>query len=109
MNLKKLSSYILLDEEKADLVDSIIHPLMLCAPPFYDTIDEMEMCKEALYEKPLLKYCPKCNRKYPKEENFCFECSVRLKNLTDKVRVCDIKTKPEFDFKGNNSFVKYKI
>ena len=104
MNLKKLSSYILLDEEKADLVDSIIHPLMLCAPPFYDTIDEMEMCKEALYEKPLLKYCPKCNRKYPKEENFCFECSVRLKNLTDKVRVCDIKTKPEFDFKGKNSF-----
>ncbi len=104
MNLKKLSSFIRLDEEKTVLIEDILHPeIVLEAPNF----QEDKICIRNSYDSialPEEKYCPKCNRKYPKYENFCFKCAVKLKNIEDKVKVRDIKTTPKFTFEGKNVF-----
>ena len=104
MNLKKLSSFIRLDEDKTVLIEDILHPkIVLEAPSF----QEDKFCIRNSYDAialPEEKYCPKCNRKYPKYENFCLECAVKLKNIEDKVKVRDIKTNPRFTFEGENVF-----
>ena len=105
MNLKKLSGYIQVDKEKSALIEDVLEPpLMVSALPDHLVTEKLSADYCDYSYVPQEKYCPKCNRKYPKEENFCFDCAVRLKNLEDKIRVCDIKTKPEFTFKGKNSF-----
>lgn len=105
MNLKKLSDFIQVDSEKAALIDGILNPHVLCSPSRrFMAASDMEMCDLASYAIPIAKYCPKCNRKYPVEENFCFDCSVRLKNIEDKVNVRDIETHPKFIFKTKNDF-----
>ena len=103
MNLKKLSSFIRLDEDKTVLIEDILHPkIVLEAPSF----QEDKLCIRNSYDAialPEEKYCPKCNRKYPKYENFCLECAVKLKNIEDKVKVRDIKTNPRFTFEVKTS------
>lgn len=104
MNLKKVSGYIEVDVEKSSLIESILHPPVVLkslrmGKKFHFDDYSCDECKI-----PEEKYCPKCNRKYPLEENFCFECGVRLKDIDDKVNVRDIKTSPKFIFKGKNSF-----
>jgi hypothetical protein len=54
------------------------------------------------------KYCPKCGRRYPKGENVCFDCLVHLKNLGDKVDVCDIESNPQFAFTGSNNYDSFE-
>lgn len=54
-------------------------------------------------EKPS-KYCPKCGRKYPSYEVVCMECLVHLKDISDKIEVIEIKSSPEFTFKGANVY-----
>ncbi|WP_407414330.1 zinc ribbon domain-containing protein [Methanobrevibacter sp.] len=104
MNLKKLSGYIQVDEEKTSLIDGILHPPAVlhesvCLSDIY--VEKADMCECILIEE---KYCPKCNTKYSGEENFCIECGVRLKKIEDKIQVRDIKTNPKFTFKAKNSF-----
>lgn len=59
-------------------------------------------------KRDLLKYCPKCGRKYPLEENVCFDCLVHLKNISDRIDVCDIESDPKFDFTGKNSYESFE-
>ena len=108
MNLKKLSAYIKVDEEKAALVEDVLEPkLFLSAPAYNDyALAEMDYCKYSAVSPE--KYCPKCNRKYPHDENFCFECAVKLKSIEEKIRVRDIKTNPKFTFKGKYEFDDFK-
>lgn len=104
MNLKNLSAYIRVDKEKTALIRDILQPEIVLNDFI---LEDEKLCIENSYDAialPEEKYCPKCNRKYPKYENFCFECSVKLKNIEDKVKVRDIKTKPKFTFEGKNSF-----
>lgn len=109
MNLKKLSAYIKVDEEKAALVEDVLEPkYFLSAPRLKRSISyaDVDMCEDmALLPE---KYCPKCNRKYPHDENFCFECAVKLKSIEEKIRVRDIRTNPKFTFKGKYEFNEFK-
>lgn len=87
MKLNELSRYTKPDREKMQLIDSVM-------PCHESKIMCMEMDVEGLRLSPSIcrseetKVCPKCGRKYPEEENFCFECLVPLKDM-EKV---DIKT-----------------
>lgn len=112
-----LSKYLKEDNEKRVLIDSLLNQSdsfssdfkgLLCSPRH--RLDEM-VCYDADFcsiGENLTKFCPKCHRKYPEEENFCFECLVALKPLTEKIPVIDIKTKPVFKFKGKNNFNDFK-
>ena len=107
MNLNKLSAYINVDEEKAALVYDVLEPKYFLGAPAYNdyVLEEMDYCKYNAVSPE--KYCPKCNRKYPHDENFCFECAVKLKNIEEKIRVKDIKTNPKFTFKGKYAFNEF--
>ena len=52
--------------------------------------------------EPLEKVCPKCSRKYPSSENFCMDCLVSLKKITDKTDIRAISTSPELDYARKN-------
>lgn len=106
MNLKKLSNFIQVDGEKTALIDGILNPRVLRSPS-YNFMATADRCELSYCAIPIAKYCPKCNRKYSVEENFCFDCSVRLKNIEDKVKVRDIETHPKFSFKGENDFADF--
>lgn len=47
---------------------------------------------ELVYSKDLVKICPKCNKKYKKEDNFCSNHDIeliKLVNISDLVKVCN--------------------
>ena len=71
---------------------------------------DLEVKSEVIAEKSIIqftKYCPKCGRKYPKRENVCMDCLVHLKNISDKIDVCEIKSNPQFIFDGQNSYESF--
>ena len=103
--LKNLSEYLEVDKQKKKLIDSILQPRLemaefhqkMCYSEKFDVAFECD-------ELPLTKYCPKCHREYPEDENFCYDCLVGLKHISDIIDVRDIKSSPEFKFKGSNDF-----
>lgn len=103
--LSQLSEFLEEDIEKKALIDSALHPkLYLRAPDLSEMLME-EICS---LKVPNTKFCPKCNRKYPEEENVCLDCLVTLKKLTDRKPVREIKNHPVFTFKGKNNYHDFK-
>lgn len=107
--LKDFSKYLIEDKEKKDTIDALFNSksvakkfVMLRSIEFNEVLDKRVLSVSDLYTST--KFCPKCHKKYGEEENFCFDCLVSLKPLSDKISVVDIKTKPVFDFKGKNSY-----
>ena len=107
-----LSQYLQIDREKqrmiADAMPRLESPDLFYSRRKYmasEDFAECEICKTVIY--PPTKYCPECHRKYPEEENFCFDCLVKLKNISDIPKVRDIKTNPEFKFEGTNSYATF--
>nr|WP_294998534.1 hypothetical protein [uncultured Methanobrevibacter sp.] len=70
----------------------------------YD-FDELEKIQDP---QIFTKYCPECNKKYPKGENVCMDCLVHLKDISSKVNVKDIDFKPQFIFNGKNSLDSFE-
>lgn len=70
-------------------------------------IEDYESCEDKVILDRIddaAKYCPECGRKYPKYENVCMDCLVHLKDISDKVDVCDIEFNPQFVVEGDNCF-----
>lgn len=110
MNLKKLSKCTIEDIEKRKLIYNAIkdnevveiHSLHM---------DMKDFClKESILHAKTIeptKFCPKCHKKYPEKENFCFECAVALKQITD-VNVRAIKINPKFTITKTNTYNDFK-
>ncbi len=131
-NIGKLSKYSREDTEKLNLIHEVLDERPILAVEASRSMDfnediclnKLEFDKEeddAVFaskgevnkkvlrsprleiEKPS-KYCPKCGRKYPSYEVVCMECLVHLKDISDKIEVIEIKSSPEFTFKGVNVY-----
>lgn len=119
-NFDELSEFARPDVEKRELIDSLVHKdyelhsmRMVGSPDLKESsldkqsqdIVECNACFSEdvdIYEKHV-KYCPKCGRRYPEGENFCFECLVNLKDIDD-LDVFDIEIAPDFQLTGSNEF-----
>ena len=109
--LNGLTKYLESDKEKQALIDDLINPKVV----FYEKALKSEMrYSEASYDLcemdtparllSLTKFCPKCQRRYPEEENACYDCLVTLKHVSDKVPVHDIESRPTFEFDGKTDY-----
>lgn len=114
--LSDLSRFLKVDSEKQALIDDILNPPVvfrskgheLLAPKFeyYGEFDKIDACYSM--PAPDTKFCPKCNRKYPEDENVCYDCLVALKPLSDRIPIEDIKAKPSFKVEGANRYADFK-
>ncbi len=130
--ITQLNEYVEVDEEQKSAIASIRPAIkeirikserMLCDAK-HSRAENLEMLDEADYDmdfledrivmskipgyadepsEPLEKVCPKCNRKYPSSENFCMDCLVSLKKITDKTDIRAISTSPELDYARKNA------
>ncbi|MBE6507883.1 MAG: zinc ribbon domain-containing protein [Methanobrevibacter sp.] len=104
ISIRDLSTYCRVDAEKKLLVGEAlqkesIKSLMLnqldysADYSYYDAIEQT-------------KYCPKCHRKFPQEENFCPDCLVSLKTIKD-IDVKLIESHPEFNFTKSMEYTDF--
>ena len=113
MNLISLSEYTKVDEEKKGLIDNLLESRQISAklklnnasPSEYMVLDDNCLFEPEILPEPA-KVCPKCGQKYPEYENFCLECSVKLKDI-EYLNVKTIKVCHEFEFEGQNSFTDF--
>ena len=112
-NLNNLSEYVTPDIEKRQLIDKLLPGTVFHSRKqlFAEEIvlKQMEMhdvCYPAEKGIQLIKICPKCGRKYPNYENFCFDCDVKLKDVED-VNVKNLEICHEFTCKGSNAFDEF--
>lgn len=86
-------------------------PLFMKAPVVCDDADicEEKICMEDadVCENPIDvlpgKFCPKCGRKFGEEENFCPDCLVILKSITDEIDIKSIDIDPNLDYVKDNT------
>ena len=106
--LRELSKYLEVDREKKELIADILYPTLKCkleSPVFYSKrISKASIDACMMDVIPLTKYCPKCHREYPEEENFCYDCLTGLKHISEIIDVRDINSKQEFKVRGHNVF-----
>lgn len=112
-DLNNLSEYVTPDIEKRQLIDKLLPGTVFHSRKqlFVEEIvlKQMEMhdvCYHAEKGIQLSKICPKCGRKYPDYENFCFDCDVKLKDIED-VNVKNLEICHEFTCKGSNAFDEF--
>ena len=112
-NLNNLSEYVTPDIEKRQLIDKLLPGTVFHSRKQFFAeeivLKQMEMhdvCYPAEKGIQLIKICPKCGRKYPNYENFCFDCDVKLKDVED-VNVKNIEICHEFTCKGSNAFDEF--
>ena len=108
---KKLSDYLVEDTEKRQVINDLLFPKSeyKLSSPFKSReliLSELNMCECDVIA--LTKYCPQCHREYREVENFCLDCAVKLKRISDIISVRDIKTHPHFIFNGSNSFREFE-
>ena len=133
--IKKLSKYCEDDVEKRNLIDDVLiqfQDVQICCELSMDESDvsnefelsglepsddiEFDTLRYNKMEKPhfsskhieFTKYCPKCRREYPQSEQVCLDCNVRLKDISDKIEVRDIKSDCQFVFSGKNDFKSFE-
>lgn len=136
-NINELSKYNKRDIEKTRLITYTLEgycgPRMLALKPLEDMPEKAKEFQKLNVSKPYYrksgiqypsnnecelemledtivvdKYCPECGRKYPKSENFCADCLVHLKNISDEVDVCQIKSNPKFPIRGDNDYDEFE-
>lgn len=121
-----LSKYSQRDIEKTELIEEVLNrfPVVFYSKGVssskmkysyrdeidqcYEEISDYKLCAPDYFEVELTKYCPKCGREFPKGEVVCFNCLTHLKDITERIEVCDIKSNPEFVFEGKNSCDDFK-
>ncbi|MBE6490775.1 MAG: zinc ribbon domain-containing protein [Methanobrevibacter sp.] len=114
MKLDNLSKYTEIDREKIELIRSAMPEMEVREKVYYskDLIeDQMDFSPELSLNAPPIDYkitkvCPKCGRKYPDSEIFCFDCAVALKDI-EKVNVRQIDIDHEFTVEGENSYTGF--
>lgn len=96
MKLNDLTRYEVEDRQKRQMIDDIINPPLMLKSPYHCDMDYCEF-------PPAAKFCPKCRKRYPEGENFCFDCLVRLKEITD-VNVYDLEVSHDFSVEKANEW-----
>lgn len=113
---EKLSDYLTEDKAKKKIIDDLLAP-KLKSPDFHRfhlksnfelREHDFDLCEDMAYAPALTKYCPQCHAKYPEDENFCFDCLVKLKHISDIAEVRDITSHPKFILKGTNDFKTFE-
>lgn len=104
LKLNELSNCRVDDRERILLINEILHPKHIPAYEmepleFYEPISCHEKCGVNL-----TKYCPECGCKFKDDENVCMDCLVHLKNLSEVIEVCEVKSYSQFVFKGENKY-----
>lgn len=128
MQLNSLSKYTKKDTEKEMLIIEVLETQKPhLASPRYSNIDGIfqskkpkgsTFCEDAIHEDelneitvdieplekriPPSKVCPKCGRKYPKGENFCFDCLTSLRDI-DEFDINAIDMKHEFKYESSRA------
>ena len=118
MKFNQLKRYVEIDTEKIEIIESLKpktafyskgvdecanYSRMEYAEDYNRVCADMEYSDEAVLREPSLKLpkiCPKCQKMYPESENFCSDCLVTLKDITDEVDIKAINIDPKIEFAG---------
>lgn len=113
-----------IDWEKRELITSIIHLIRSKRAMMDEYCDErydLAKLSAPILLKRLEKICPQCHTKFPKSENFCPECSLRLVDInainiediqipheinTENIELTEIFTKKNIDKLSDFNFTK---
>ena len=107
----EIGKFVEVDTEKLDLLDElrpsgfsnikkdqhVLNERMLAC---MDICDKYEACMDVQPSKA----CPKCGRRFFEDENFCPDCLVTLKAISDKVDIKTLKTTQNLTFNGKNDY-----
>lgn len=61
------------------------------------SLSDDEVCAPIMDIQPL-KYCPKCGERFSYDENFCPDCLVTLKRVTDNIDIKSIEFDPNLEY-----------
>ena len=124
--INQLKGYVEVDEEKLEMLEDIMPRLQLrLSKPIFEKFEspemniELEVCDDydsldndfedldyaPISEKceiPPEKYCPKCGLKFSEGENFCPDCLVTLKGISDTVDIKSIQIDPNLEYVRKN-------
>ncbi len=107
-NLNSLAKHTKVDEEKLNLIEGML-PIVSEKVQFelhsFDIVNEMEYAEKQ--DIPPAKVCPQCGRKYPGYENFCLDCSVKLKDI-EEVNIKNVEVEHVFICEGSDSLNDFK-
>ncbi|WP_407424514.1 hypothetical protein [Methanobrevibacter sp.] len=116
-----LRDFIERDSEKSQLLESLRQPVLRRANAsiLNSKIDAEKGCAEDRQYveadlddyrlcEPVMsvlqgKYCPKCGRKFWNDENFCPDCLVTLKGITDSIDIKSIQVDPHLEYVKSHS------
>ena len=108
----EIQKFVEVDKEKLAIIEDLQSErvLTLRMPDFHKELmmgmDASDIVCEKMdyYEKMPSKFCPKCGREFYDDENFCPECLVTLKGISDKADIKAIETSPNITFNGKNDY-----
>ena len=103
MSFNDLARYSVEDADKRQMIDDVLNPRPVLRNAYVRDIrfDLQDECDFNI--APAARFCPNCLKRYPEEENFCFECLVKLKDLKD-VNVRDIRIASGFEVEKARRF-----
>ena len=115
--INQLKGYVEVDEEKLEMLRGLKQrsELRLCRSFEKSNVEldkkyalddiNYEVCENLdhalLNEKreiPPAKYCPKCGLQFGEGENFCPDCLVTLKEISDAADIRSIETDPDMEY-----------
>ena len=111
--LDEISEFVEVDTEKQVLLDEVSSPDVFRSRRNFilrrnelHTIQRFEMMEDAVcdYEIVPSKACPKCGRVFSEDENFCPDCLVSLKYVSDEIDIKTLNTTPDLTFEGKNDY-----
>ena len=116
----ELKNYVEIDTQKFRLIEDLLNSskmemqMLQCKElemPFdfdEDYVEDSDYSEEKKFSLKEIslphKFCPKCGQVFPADENFCPDCLVALKYISDKIDIKDIKTDSTIRFEGANDY-----
>ncbi|MBQ6512545.1 zinc ribbon domain-containing protein [Methanobrevibacter sp.] len=100
------------DTEKLALIEGLLdervnhsrihelHSPVLKKIEFAEKLESLTTCDMAVSSK----FCPKCGRSFDEDENFCPDCLVTLKRVSDKPDIKSLDASPDLTFPGKNDY-----
>ena len=111
MPLNELSRYTQDDVGKRKAIADILYPPVAFKSMRMERMGDMvcdidfDSLDFEVVEKT--KFCPKCGEEFAESELVCFNCMVKLKDITD-INVRDLLIQPEFNVEGKNTFESFE-
>ena len=90
----------LLDEHINSSIFNELHSPELKKIEISEKLESLSTCDMAVSSK----FCPKCGSSFDVDENFCPDCLVTLKRVSDKPDIKSLDTSPNISFSGKNDY-----